>query len=306
VKDKKSVFYCSSFVFIVNVVLLVSFEAEATTSQQPTVVANHNFSSTTTDAIDKAVKGMATNNIDKLMSETILPVLTNSSTSRILITGNNQTVGKTPVSELKSIDKSDVISNNQSQKDVQIQNGVVAKNVGENNNSSPVFTMDHTPQLNPANNARAIADNGTILLQFQNPTDIDIVNRLEKIETIIQEYTKKNDVNSTVKSIGKSNAQILNELSEIKSEISGSSVLPAVTAKSIGKSNAQILNELSEIKSSISGSSFYNLISGIVSGTLVAGIVSAVAVFVLLKVYNDGGLKLSELKLRRRKNSNYT
>ena len=273
-KDKKCVFYCSSFVFIVNVVLLVSFEAEATTSQQPTVVANHNFNSTTTDAIDKAVKGMATNNIDKLMSETILPVLTNSSTSGILITGNNQTVGETPVSELESTDKSDVISNNQNQKDVQMQNGVVAKNVGENNNSSPVFTMDHTQQLNPANNARAIADNGTILLQFQNPTDIDIVNRLEKIETIIQEYTKKNDVNSTVKSIGKSNAQILNELSEIKSETSGSS--------------------------------FYNLISGIVSGTLVAGIVSAVAVFVLLKVYNDGGLKLSELKLRRRKNSNYT
>jgi hypothetical protein len=287
VKDKKSVFYCSSLVVLVNALLFVNLEVDATSSQQPSVVSNLNVSSTTPDMIDKTVKGMATKNIDKLMSETILPVLTNSSASRVIITGNNQTAGGTSLSQLNS-NSSDVFLNNQNQKNV--QNGLAPTNISGS----------------AANNARAIADNGTIMLQFQNPTDIDIVNRLEKIETIIQKYIMRNDVNSTTKSIEESNNRIINELSEIKSSISGSSILPAVTTKSIKESNNQIINELSEIKSSISGSFPSNLFSGIISGALVAAIVSAVAFFVLLRVYSNSGIKLSELKLRRRNNSNYT
>jgi len=289
VKDKKSVFYCSSLVVLVNALLFVNLEVDATSSQQPSVVSNLNVSSTTPDMIDKTVKGMATKNIDKLMSETILPVLTNSSASRVIITGNNQTAGGTSLSQLNS-NSSDVFLNNQNQKNAQVQNGLAPTNI-----SGSV-----------ANNARAIADNGTIMLQFQNPTDIDIVNRLEKIETIIQKYIMRNDVNSTTKSIEESNNRIINELSEIKSSISGSSILPAVTTKSIKESSNQIINELSEIKSSISGSFPSNLFSGIISGALVAAIVSAVAFFVLLRVYSNSGIKLSELKLRRRNNSNYT
>jgi hypothetical protein len=257
VKDKKSVFYCSSLVVLVNALLFVNLEVDATSSQQPSVVSNLNVSSTTPDMIDKTVKGMATKNIDKLMSETILPVLTNSSASRVIITGNNQTAGGTSLSQLNS-NSSDVFLNNQNQKNAQVQNGLAPTNISGS----------------AANNARAIADNGTIMLQFQNPTDIDIVNRLEKIETIIQKYIMRNDVNSTT--------------------------------KSIEESNNRIINELSEIKSSISGSFPSNLFSGIISGALVAAIVSAVAFFVLLRVYSNGGIKLSELKLRRRNNSNYT
>jgi hypothetical protein len=289
VKDKKSVFYCSSLVILVNAVLFVNLEVDATSSQQPSVVSNLNVSSTTPDMIDKTVKGMATKNIDKLMSETILPVLTNSSASRVIITGNNQTAGGTSLSQLNS-NSSDVFLNNQNQKNAQVQNGLVPTNISGS----------------AENNARAIADNGTIMLQFQNPTDIDIVNRLEKIETIIQKYIMRNDVNSTTKSIEESNNRIINELSEVKSSISGSSVLPAVTTKSIEESNNRIINELSEVKSSISGSFPSNLFSGIISGALVAAIVSAMAFFVLLRVYSNGGIKLSELKLRRRNNSNYT
>jgi hypothetical protein len=287
VKDKKSVFYCSSLVVIVNVILFINLEATGTSSQQPSAVSNLNVSSTTPDMIDKTVKGMATKNIDKLMSETILPALTNSSTSKIIITGNNQTAGGTSLSQGNS---SDAFSNNQNQKNARVQNGPILTNVGGS----------------AANNARAIADNGTILLQFQNPTDIDIVNRLEKIETIIQKYIMRNDANTTAKSIQESNNRILNELSKIKSSISGSSVLPAVSAKSIQESNNRILNELSKIKSSISGSISSNLFSAIISGVLVAAIVSAVAFFVLLRVYSNSGIKLSELKLKRRNNSNYT
>jgi hypothetical protein len=262
VKDKKSVFYCPSCIFIAAVVLFAIIEADATPSQEPQILSNLNFSSATTDAIDKTVRGMATDNIDKLMSETILPVLTNSSTSTNIATGNNQTDGST----------SNMVSNNQDQRNLQLQNGPVLANTDGSSNSSASFSMDPNQELDPANNARAIADNGTILLQFQNPTDLDIVNRLDKIGTMVQEYTKGNDLNSTV--------------------------------KSLDESNNQILRELSEIKSSIRGSSSSNLLNGIFSSAIVAGIVSAASVFVLFKVYSNGGLKISELKLWRKNNSN--
>ena len=316
-KDTKPVFYYPSFVLVVSVFLLINFEP--TNGQHPSTVSNSNFSSTTTsDAIDKTVRGIATNNIDKLMSETILPVLNNSSTSRIIVAPNNQTNGGTPVSQSNSINGSDIVAYNQNQKDVQVQNEAEPTSANGNTNTPTVITMDPTQQPSIANNARTVADNETILLQFQNPTDVDIVKRLEKIETLIQEYTTRNDVNDTAKSIEEYNNQIINELSKIKSSIGGSSVFPAVidgvttprnvndTAKSIEEYNNQIINELSKIKSSIGGSSYSSLLSAIISGALAAGIVSAVAVIILLRIYSDNGIKLSEMKLRRRNNSNYT
>jgi hypothetical protein len=264
VKDKKSVFYCHSCIFISAVVLFAILEADAAASQEPQVIPNINYSSTTTDAIDRTVRGIATDNIDKLMSETILPVLTNSSTSRNIAPGNNQTDGST----------SNMISNNQDQRNLQLQNGPLAANTGGSNNSSAILSMNSNQQLDPANNARAIADNGTILLQFQNPTDLDIVNRLDKIGTMIQDYTERNNVNST--------------------------------DKLLDESNKQIMKELSVIKSSIGESSSSNLLYGTFSSAIVAGIVSAVGAFLLFRVYSNGGLKISELKLWRRNNSNYT
>jgi hypothetical protein len=240
------------------------------------------------------------------MSESILPVLTNSSASKIVISGNNQTTGGIVAGDLGSINSSSKGSNDQNHTGMQVQNNPLATNIeGKNsNNSSAVFMMDPAQRRSKDSNAQAIADNGTILLQFQNPTDTDIVNRLEKIETIIHGYTMRNEVNSTAKSIEESNNQIINELSGVKSLISRSSVLPTVTdldntAKSLEKSNNQIINELSAIKS-------YSLWSGIISGTLAAGIVSAVAVFVLTRLYSDSRIKLGEMRLRKRNNSNYT
>ena len=306
-KDKKSVFYYSSFVIILSTVMFINFEVDAIGGQQQSVESNLILSNTTaTDAIDRTVNGIATGNIDRLMSETILPVLTNSSTSKIVISGNNQTTEGAEAGVPSSINSSGMVSNDQNLKGMQVQNNSIAANTGgkNSNNGSEVFMMD--PELRPSkdSNARALADNGTILLQLQNPTDTDIVNRLEKIETILQDYTMRNDVNSTSKSIEESNNQIINQLSAIKSSIITSSALPAVTdlnstARSIEESNNQIINQLSEIKSS-------SLWSGIISGALAAGIVSAVAVFVLTRLYGDSRIKLGEMRLRRRNNSNYT
>jgi hypothetical protein len=261
VKDKRSVFYCPSCIFIAAVALSAIFEADATPSQEPQILSNLNFSSATTDAIDKTVRGMATDNIDKLMSETIFPVLTNS--SRNIATGSNQTDGST----------SNMVSNNQEQRNLQLQNGPGLANTGGSNNGSALFSMNSNRQLDSANNARAIADNGTILLQFQNPTDLDIVNRLDKIGTMMQDYTERNNVNNT--------------------------------DKLLDESNKQIMRELSVIRSSIGESSSSNLLYGTLSSAIVAGIVSVAAVFVFFRIYGNGGPKFGELKLWRRNNPNY-
>ena len=299
-KDKKNVFYFS-FVIVATTVMFMNFDVDATESNQSAVVSNLNLSNTAAaDAIDMAVRGIATNNIDRLMSETILPVLANSSSSNIVANKNNHTTGSEAVAgESSSINNTGDISNGQSSKGMQIQNDPLAANIGSRNstNSPAVIMMDPEQRSSERGDTRAIADNGTILLQFQNPMDADIVNRLERIETIIQNYTMRNEINMASKSIEESNNQIKNELSAIKSSINSSSVLPAVadldnTAKSIEESNNQIKNELSAIKSS-------SVWSGILSGALAAGIVSAVAIFVLTRLYGDNRIKLSEMRLRR-------
>ena len=299
-KDKKNVFYFS-FVIVATTVMFMNFDVDATESNQSAVVSNLNLSNTAAaDAIDMAVRGIATNNIDRLMSETILPVLANSSSSNIVANKNNHTTGVAAVAgESRSINNTGDISNGQSIKGMQIQNDPLAANIGSRNstNSPAVIMMDPEQRSSGRGDTRAIADNGTILLQFQNPMDADIVNRLERIETIIQNYTMRNEINMASKSIEESNNQIKSELSAIKSSINSSSVLPTVadldnTAKSIEESNNQIKSELSAIKSS-------SVWSGILSGALAAGIVSAVAIFVLTRLYGDNRIKLSEMRLRR-------
>jgi hypothetical protein len=300
VKDKKNVFYFS-FVIVATTVMFMNFDVDATESNRSAVVSNLNLSNTAAaDAIDMAVRGIATNNIDRLMSETILPVLANSSSSNIVANKNNHTTGVVAVAgESRSINNTGDISNGQSIKGMQIQNDPLAANIGSRNstNGPAVIMMDPEQRSIERGDTRAIADNGTILLQFQNPMDADIVNRLERIETIIQNYTMRNEINMASKSIEESNNQIKNELSAIKSSINSSSVLPTVadldnTAKSIEESNNQIKSELSAIKSS-------SVWSGILSGALAAGIVSAVAIFVLTRLYGDNRIKLSEMRLRR-------
>ena len=299
-KDKKNVFYCS-FVIVATTVMFMNFDVDATESNQSAVVSNLNLNNTAAaDAIDMTVRGIATNNIDRLMSETILPVLANSSSSNIVANKNNHTtVGAAVADESSSINNTEVNSNGQSIKGMQIQNDPLAANIGSRNstNSPAVIMMDPEQRSSEGGNRRAIADNGTILLQFQNPMDADIVNRLERIETIIQNYTMRNEISMASKSIEESNNQIKSELSAIKSSINSSSVLSAIadldnTAKSIEESNNQIKSELSAIKSS-------SVWAGIISGALAAGIVSAVAIFVLTRLYGDNRIKLSEMRLRR-------
>src|ERR687897_1696934 len=130
--------------------MFISFKVDAIGSQQQSVESNLILSNTTaTDEIDRTVNGIATSNIDRLMSETILPVLTNSSTSKIVISGNNQTTQGTEAGGLIPINNSGVVSNDQNLKCMQVQNNSLPANIESknSNNSSEVFMMD--PELRP-------------------------------------------------------------------------------------------------------------------------------------------------------------
>lgn len=261
-KDNISVFYCSLFVLIVNAFFFISFEAYAVSAQHPSIVSNIS----STDAIDKTVKRMEANNIERLINETILPSLTNPA-SRI-ITASNRTTG-TIFDQSNLGNTSDMITNTQNQ--MNIQNASVPLN-GNTSTSNRILNgvIGSNQELPTSNKIKTFTDNQTILLQFQDPTDTDIMNKLEEIKNIIVESTAISNLTHTTKSIEESNKRIIKDLSEMKSSINRSS--PASPASP-------------------------TLSSAVISGT-VAAIVFAVAILAFLWIYNRRGIKLKQMKLR--------
>jgi hypothetical protein len=261
VKDNISVFYCSLFVLIVNAFFFISFEAYAVSAQHPSIVSNIS----STDAIDKTVKRMEANNIERLINETILPSLTNPA-SRI-ITASNRTTG-TILDQSNLGNTSDMITNTQNQ--MNIQNASVPLNGNTSTSNRIPNGVGSNQELPPSNKVKTFTDNQTILLQFQDPTDTDIMNKLEEIKNIIVESTAISNLTHTTKSIEESNKRIIKELSEMKSSINRSS--PASPASP-------------------------PLSSAVISGT-VAAIVFAVAILAFIWIYNRRGIKLKQIKLR--------
>jgi hypothetical protein len=256
VKDNKSVFYCSLIVLIVNIFFFISFEAYAVRSQHPSILSNF----TTTDAIDKTVDRMKANNIERVINETILPSLTNP-VSRI-ITASNPSTG-TILGQSNLGNTSDIITNNQHASEPLNGNTSTSSRIMDG-------VIDSNQGLPTTNKAKAFTDNKSILLQFQDPTDTDIINKLEEIKNIIIESTPINNLTDTTKSIQESNNRIIQELAEMKSSIN---------------------------RSSSSSSPSSPISSAVISGT-VAAIIFAVAILVFLWIYNGSGIKLKQMKLR--------
>ena len=263
VKDNISVFYCSLFVLIVNAFFFISFEAYAVSAQHPSIVSNISG----TDAIDKTVKRIEANNIERLINETILPSLTNPA-SRV-ITASNRTTG-TILDQSNLGNTSDMITNTQNQ--MNIQNASVPL-TGNTSTSNRILNgvIGSNQELPTSNKVKTFTDNQTILLQFQDPTDTDIMNKLEEIKNIIVESTAISNLTDTTKSIEESNKRIIKELSEMKSSINRSSPASAPSPPPLS--------------------------SAVISGT-VAAIVFAVAILAFLWIYNRRGIKLKQMKLR--------
>jgi hypothetical protein len=307
--DNKSVFFfcyhLTTVVFIIvniSLFLFVSFEAYAVSSQQPSIVSNNdnNLSNTPSDTIHKTVNAMVTNNMARLMNDTILSSMTNP-TSKVVATNNNssQTTTNNTAGTMSSQSNSTntsgaVTKNNNNQTHMDVQKNV-SESINENGNenkirgtikrpimaSAGIIDSNQEQQL-PAlnnNNTKTFADNQPVVLQIQKSTDTDIANKLEDIKNKLLNQPmaiNKNNLTATIKSIEESNNIIIKELSEIKSLINGSSPPPPSTISPL-------------------------VISGTISTAI---IVSVVAILVFLWVYNNntgGGIKkLNYMKLWRK------
>jgi hypothetical protein len=295
--DNKSVFFfcyhLTTVIFIIvnmSLFLFVSFEAYAVSSQQPSIVSNNNnLSNTPSDTIHKTVNAMMTNNMVRLMNDTILSSMANP-TSKVVATNNNSShtttnnTAGTMSSQSNSTNTSGAVTKNNNNQTHMDEN----ENKRRGTIKSPIMVSDsiidsnqeqQPPALNN-NNTKTFADNQPVVLQIQKSTDTDIANKLEDIKNKLLNQSmaiNKNNLTATIKSIEESNNIIIKELSEIKSLINGSSSSPT--------------NPL--------------LSPSVISGTISAAIiVSVVAIPVFLWVYNNntgGGIKkLNHMKLWRK------
>jgi hypothetical protein len=150
-------------------------------------------------------------------------------------------------------------------------------------------------------------------LQFQDPADSEIINKLQRVEDMANEQATVENVSRTAaKLVHESYNRLMRDLSEIRSSINGSapSTFQSITATEIDnltdritsmqKSNNVILQDLSELKSPVKKPSSYYISSPIISG-MVAAVVSSTVIFLFLRTCKtDAGVKFSELRFRRK------
>jgi hypothetical protein len=299
------------FVFVV-MLFFSSINGHTVTGQKPQTVSTINFTSpassnvtttsnvsspattSTTDTIDIVMNSIRSDNMDKLLNQTILPFMDKPTPT---ITSDNQTQGGE-----RKITQPILTSNLDMVK-------------GNNDQTQSTATDDSTSTDTTirANNPIPFTDNQTVLLQFQDPADSEIINKLQRVEDMANEQATVENVSRTAaKLVHESYNRLMRDLSEIRSSINGSapSTFQSITATEIDnltdritsmqKSNNIILQDVSELESSVKKPSSYYISSPIISG-MVAAVVSSTVIFLFLRTCKtDAGVKFSELRFRRK------
>ena len=279
------------------------------TGQKPQTVSTINFTSpttsnvsspastSTTDTIDIVMNSIRSDNMDKLLNQTILPFMDKPTPTITTATSDNQTQGGE-----RKINQPILTSN-------------LDMVTGNNDQTQSTATDDSTSTDTTirANNPIPFTDNQTVLLQFQDPADSEIINKLQRVEDMANEQATVENVSRTAaKLVHESNGRLMRNLSEIRSSINGSapSTFQSITATEIDnltdritsmqKSNNIILQDVSELESSVKKPSSYYISSPIISG-MVAAVVSSTVIFLFLRTCKtDAGVKFSELRFRRK------
>ena len=286
-----------------------SINGHAVTGQKPQTVSTINFTSptssnvsspattSTTDTIDIVMNSIRSDNMDKLLNQTILPFMDKPTPTITTATSDNQTQGGE-----RKINQPILTSN-------------LDMVTGNNDQTQSTATDDSTSTDTTvrANNPIPFTDNQTVLLQFQDPADSEIINKLQRVEDMANEQATVENVSRTAaKLVHESYIRLMRDLSEIRSSINGSapSTFQSITATEIDnladritsmqKSNNIILQDASELKSSVKKPSSYYISSPIISG-MVAAVVSSTVIFLFLRTCKtDAGVKFSELRFRRK------
>ena len=279
------------------------------TGQKPQTVSTINFTSptssnvsspattSTTDTIDIVMNSIRSDNMDKLLNQTILPFMDKPTPTITTATSDNQTQGGE-----RKINQPILTSN-------------LDMVTGNNDQTQSTATDDSTSTDTTirANNPIPFTDNQTVLLQFQDPADSEIINKLQRVEDMANEQATVENVSRTAaKLVHESYDRLMRDLSEIRSSMNGSapSTFQSITATEIDnltdritsmqKSNNIILQDVSELKSSVKKPSSYYISSPIISG-MVAAVVSSTVIFLFLRTCKtDAGVKFSELRFRRK------
>ncbi|HJR49115.1 MAG TPA: hypothetical protein VJ799_13235 [Nitrososphaeraceae archaeon] len=313
--NNKPVFcFCNLPILFIFVVMLFFFSinGHAVTGQKPQTVSTINFTSpttsnvsspatiSTTDTIGIVMNSIRSDNMDKLLNQTILPFMDKPTPTITTATSDNQTQGGE-----RKINQPILTSNLDTVK-------------GNNDQTQSTATDDSTSTDTTirANNPIPFTDNQTVLLQFQDPADSEIINKLQRVEDMANEQATVENVSRTAaKLVHESNGRLMRDLSEIRSSINGStpSTFQSITSlrateidnltdriTSMQKSNNIILQDVSELESSVKKPSSYYISSPIISG-MVAAVVSSTVIFLFLRTCKtDAGVKFSELRFRRK------
>jgi len=279
---------------LVSLFFFISFGDYAIAGQKPPTVSTVNFSApdssnltaSTTDIIGITMNSVRADNMDKLMNETIAPFIKNS-TSRIT------TTSESPANEEREIIQPILTTNS-------------SEIVTDTNNQDQKSPMEDHSSSSSSSSGKvdspiSFTSNQTVLLQFQDPANYDIINKLEGIKNLINKQISVEDATQTVAtSVQESNNKMVQALSQIKSSINRE-LAASGNLRSIQISKNEITQDLSQLKSSINKPPFWSsYLSRAVISSVVAAIVSAVVILLLLHTYRTRiGRRFNELKFKR-------
>jgi hypothetical protein len=300
-------------IFFVLTLVFSTFGGQSVTGQRPQTVSTINFTSPTisnvsspnniptADAIDISMNNTISDNRDKLLNQTILPLIGQPDFMINSDTFDNQTPGEAKREIVQPIltSGSDMIVDNNDQ----TQKSTTEESTDMDNISS-------------VNGPIQFTDNQTVLLQFQDPADTVVIDRLQRLENIANKQVVNEKATKTAaKSVQGSNKMLIQDLTGIRSSLNGSSpsTFQSVTSDgvtglnnltdritSMQKSNYEIMQDVVGLRSSVKESSHSYILPPIISG-IVAAIVSFSAIILFLCTRMIGpGIKFGELRFKNK------
>ncbi len=294
--------------------LFSTFGGQSVTGQRPQNVSTINFTSpttsnvsslnnlSTTNAIDISMSNIISDNMDKLLNQTILPLIGQPDYMINSDTSDNQSLGEARREIVQPILTSD--------SDMTVGNGEM---------ESPKPATEESTDIDNTKNVNSpipFADNQTVLLQFQDPGDTDVIDRFQRIEKIVnKQAVNENTTRTAAKSVQESNKILIQDLGGIRSTLNGSSpsTFHSVTSSgatgldnltdritSMQKSNNKILQDVVGLSSSVQEPSRSYILPPITS-SIVAAIVSFSAIMLFLRICKTGpGVQFGELRFKKK------
>jgi hypothetical protein len=291
-------------IFFVLSLLFSTFGGHSVTGQGPQTVSTINFTSpttsnvsgpnniSTTDAIDISMNNIISDNVDKLMNQTILPLTGQPNYMINSDTSDNQTSGEAKREIVQPILTSDQTQKPTTEVSTDIEN------------------------ISAVNSPIPFTDNQTVLLQFQDPGDTVVIDRLQRIENIAdKQVVNENATKTAAKSVQESNKMLIQDLMGIRSSLNGSSpsTFQSVTSNgvtglnnltdritSMQKSNNEIIQDIVGLRSFVKESSHSYILPPIIS-SIVAAIVSFSAIILFLCTRMTGpGIRFDELRFKKK------